>query len=233
MNLRKFHFNSIFIGATLLAVAACSGMSPGGGAPGGVGGALDGGNGDASGVGGGSGLPGGPLGDSGGGAGGEAVPSTQQSSDSIGGGCARSYQVKLKVLHNGSEEACNAMTARVYGGDVSVPTSGGVFDEVETDGDPKVTVTLGLPVTRPLVCISGVWQTAEPVFFRAVCSNYDVTAVASWQRKGKSYSSDTYQGAPIPPPDYQPIPIDVTIDLGKDIPANHIQFEDSSINALE
>ena len=238
MNLRKHHFNSFFIGGSLLALIACSGMSPGGGgAPGDVGGpvggggALDGSGG--SGVGGGSGLPGGPLGDAGG-SGGEAVPSTQQSSDSIGGGCARSYQVKVKVLHNGAEEACVAgASARMYGGDVRADTTGTVYDPIDADGDPKVTVTLGYPISQTLTCISGVWQTADPVFFRAVCKNYDVSVVANWNRNGKSHSSEVYQGAPQPPGDLQPIPIDLTIDLGHDSHINHTPFYEPAVNAVD
>jgi hypothetical protein len=235
MNLRKHHFNSIFIGVTLLALAACSGMSPsGGGAAGDVGGGPVGGGGDFS-VGGGGvggdGSGGGDLPGGGGGPGtGQGAPGSQQSGDNIGGGCVRRYQVKLKVLRNGSEEGCTGVVYYRRPVD-SVTTEGVMAPSEEGDGNPKVTVTIGHPVTHSMACIAGQWQTAEPVFFRAVCSNYDVTAQAAWQQNGKLYSSNTYQGAPLMPEDYSPVLIELTMDLGNDGHLNHVPLEDAE-NAI-
>lgn len=231
MNIRKLQFHPIFMGLGLLSLIACSGMSSGGG-PVGSGGSLDGGalGGGGTGVGGnGSGgggpLGGGPLGDTGG-SGGGAQPSTQQSSDNIGGGCARFYHVKLKVLHNGSEEACTVATAVTYrvNADDFTTTGTGTYAPPEEDGDPKVTVNIGYPITQTLACIAGQWQTAEPIFFRAVCQNYDVTIYATWQRQGKGHASNTFQGAPVPNENNDPIPIELTLDLGQD--SYHVPLED-------
>src|SRR5919106_363235 len=90
----------------LACLMACSGLSPGGGgspaevAQGGgpgpvaIGNSLDAGGG-------------------GGGSGGQAVPSTQQSSDSIGAPCVISFRVIVKTTRNGVPEACSNAVARI------------------------------------------------------------------------------------------------------------------------
>ncbi|HEX5034610.1 MAG TPA: hypothetical protein VFW62_09030, partial [bacterium] len=189
-------------------------MTPGGapsdvGGPVTIGNSLDGGGSDVAGGGGlGGDLP------TGGAGGGQAGPSTQQSNDNIGGGCVRSFHVKLKVLHNGSEEACTvATTLMLYGGgDVTANSGGGVYAPVDEDADgpPKVTVSPAgaLANTQSLSCVEGRWQTTDAFFFRAVCSaGHDVTASATWRHKGQTYLSNIYSGAPTKEPgDYTPIP---------------------------
>ena len=194
-----------------------------------IGNSLDGGGSDVAG---GGDLP------TGGAGGGQAGPSTQQSNDNIGGGCVRSFHVKLKVLHNGSEEACTVATTLMFGGgDVIANNGGGVYAPVdeEADGPPKVTVSPAgaMPATQSLSCVEGRWQTTDPFFFRAVCTaGHDVTANANWRHNGQTHLSNTYSGAPTKEPgDYTPIPLELTIDLGND---SHLYQYDSenSVNAV-
>ncbi|HKX12090.1 MAG TPA: hypothetical protein VJP40_02970, partial [bacterium] len=103
-------------------MTACSGMSPGGGSPTEVaqgGGPVAIGNSLDSGGGGPGAGNGSPLGGEGGGSG-QAVPSTQQSSDSIGAPCIISFRVSVKTTRNGVPEACSNAVARVQLNDFSV-----------------------------------------------------------------------------------------------------------------
>lgn len=222
---------NIFASFALLAcLTACSGMSPGGGSPTEVaqgGGPVAIGNSLDSGGGGGPGG-GGPLGGDGGSSG-QAVPSTQQSSDSIGAPCVISFQVSVKTTRNGVPEACSNAVARIQLNDFSVDDGEMAPPDLPPAG-PTVTMKFLLtPEDNPFnitktsntQCIEGRWQSTDSFLFRYPGNNLDcsgfhqVTAQATWLKNSQNLTSNLFQGPPLPNPDENYLTqLEVTMELG-------------------
>ncbi|HKX12088.1 MAG TPA: hypothetical protein VJP40_02960 [bacterium] len=218
-------FQNLAYLAAILALTACSGLTPGGN-PGGLGGppsignSLDGGNSVAG---------GGDLPVGGDGSAGAAVPSTQQSTDGIGlpASCFTAFKVKVKVLEDGEEQGCMVSGLRMHG-DVMANTEGGILAPNEDLSRPLVTVTfthrLGnpSPVTAHRVlnaqCVQGLWVTEVAVFHWS-CEEYRIQAQARWTVDGHTYSSTPFEESMVQKGSLQdPIPLEVTFDLGSGLP---------------